>query len=137
MHAFFDVTASPLMFLIFLAQAKQLKTFVKPPPTEIGLGPLLFNIYPYDFPSMTSQKYAYADDLALLYASQDWEAVEDTISQDMTTFSACLHTWRLKLTSTKTVMAPFILTTERLNMSLMFTTMATYCHSVQPQRILG
>ena len=29
----------------------------------------LFNIYTYDLPSMTSHKYAYADDLALLYAS--------------------------------------------------------------------
>ena len=36
---------------------------------------LLFKIYTYDLPSMTSQKYAYADDLALLYASRDWKAV--------------------------------------------------------------
>ena len=58
-------------------------------------------------PSMTSQKYAYADDLALLYASRDWKAVEDTLSQDMTTLSAYLHTWRLKLRNTKTVTAAF------------------------------
>ena len=37
---------------------------------------------------MTSQKYAYANDLALLYASRYWKAVEDTLSQDMTTLSA-------------------------------------------------
>ena len=37
---------------------------------------------------MTSQKYAYADDLALLYASRNWKAVEDTLSQDITTLSA-------------------------------------------------
>ena len=30
---------------------------------------LLFNIYTYNLPSMTSQKYTHADDLALLYAS--------------------------------------------------------------------
>ena len=113
MHAFFDVTTSPLMFLIFLAQAKQVKTFVKPPPKEIGFGPLLFNTYTYDLPSTTSQKYAYADDLALLYASQDWKAVEDTISQDMTTLSAYLHTWRLKLINTKTVMAAFHLNNRK------------------------
>ena len=34
---------------------------------------------------MTSQKYAYADYLALLYASRDWKAVENTVSQDVTT----------------------------------------------------
>ena len=51
------------------------------------LAPLLFSIYTYNLSSMTSQ-YAYADDLALLYASRDWKAVEDTLSQDMTTLSA-------------------------------------------------
>ena len=40
-------------------------------PQELVLAPLLFDIYTYDLPSMTSQKYAYADDLALLYASRD------------------------------------------------------------------
>ena len=58
---------------------------------------------------MTSHKYAYADDLALLYASQNWKAVEDTLSQDMTTLSAYLQTWRLKLSNTKTVTAAFYL----------------------------
>ena len=48
-------------------------------------------------------KYAYADDLALLYASRDWKAVEDTLSQNMTTLSAYLRIWRLKLSNTKTV----------------------------------
>ena len=68
---------------------------------------LLFNIYTYDLPSMVSQKYAYADDLALLYASRDWKAVEDTLSQDVTTLSAYLQTWKLKLSNTKTVTAVF------------------------------
>ena len=70
----------------------------------IGLGPLLFNIYTYDLPS---QKHAYADYLASLYASRDWKAVEDILSQDMTTLSAYLQTWRLKLSNTKTVTAVF------------------------------
>ena len=56
---------------------------------------------------MTSQKYAYADDLALLYASRDWKTVKDTLSQDMTTVSVYLQTWRLKLSNTKTVTAAF------------------------------
>ena len=60
---------------------------------------LLFNIYTYDLPPMTSQKYAYADDLALLYAYRDWKAVEDTLSQDMTTLSD-FQSWTLKLSNT-------------------------------------
>ena len=71
------------------------------------LAPLLFNIYTYDLPSMTFQKYAYANDLSLLYASRDWKAVEDTLSQDMTTLSAFLQTWKLKLSNAKTVTAAF------------------------------
>ena len=71
------------------------------------MAPLLFNINTYDLPFMTSQKYAYANDLALLYAFRDWKAVEDTISQDMTTLSAYFQTWRLKLSNTKTVTAAF------------------------------
>ena len=76
-------------------------------PQELVLALLLFNIYTYDLPSMTSQKYAYADDLALLYASRDCKTVEDTLSQDMTTLLAYLQTWRLKLSNTKTVTAAF------------------------------
>ena len=57
--------------------------------------------------SMAFQKYAYADDLALLYASQDWKALEDTLSQDMTTLSAYLQTWRLKVSNTKMMVATF------------------------------
>ena len=65
-------------------------------PQVSVLDPLLFNIYTHDLPDMISQKYAYADDLALLYASRDWKAVEDTLSQDTTTLPAYLQTWRLK-----------------------------------------
>ena len=42
-------------------------------PQESVLAPLLFNIYVYDLPSTVSRRYAYADDLALLYSSDDWK----------------------------------------------------------------
>ena len=58
---------------------------------------------------MTFQKYSFANDLALLYASRYWKAVEDTLSQDMTTLSAYFQTWRLKLSKIKTVTAVFYL----------------------------
>ena len=71
------------------------------------LAPLLFNIYTYDLPSMISRKFAYADDLALLHSSGNWKDLEGTLSQDMSTLSAYLQTWRLKLSHTKTVTAAF------------------------------
>ena len=69
--------------------------------------PLLFNIYTYDLPSMISRKFAYADDLALLHSSGNWKDLEGTLSQDMSTLSAYLQTWSLKLSHTKTVTAAY------------------------------
>ena len=40
-------------------------------PQRSVLAPLLFNIYIYDLPSITSKKYAYADDLTILHSSGD------------------------------------------------------------------
>ena len=71
------------------------------------LTPLLFNIYIYDLPSITSKKYAYADDLAILYSSGDLKVLERTLSEDVITLSAYLQTWRLKLRHAKTVTAAF------------------------------
>ena len=76
-------------------------------PQGLVLAPLLFNIYTYDLPSMISRKFAYADDLALLHSSGNWKDLEGTLSQDMSTLSAYLQTWMLKLSHTKTVTAAF------------------------------
>ena len=71
------------------------------------LAPLLFNIYTYDLPSIISRKFSYADDLALLHFSGKWKDLEGTLSQDVSTLSPYLQTWRLKLSHTKTVTAAF------------------------------
>ena len=76
-------------------------------PQGSVLAPILFNIYTYDLPSMICRKFAYADDLALLHSSGNWKDLEGTLSQDISTLSAYLQTWRLKLSHTKTVMAAF------------------------------
>ena len=76
-------------------------------PQGSDLAPLLFNIYTYDLPTTISQKYAYADDLALMHTSKDWKTLEGTLSHDMTTLSAYLQTCRLKLSHTKTVTTAF------------------------------
>ena len=46
---------------------------------------------------MISRKFIYADNLALLHSSRNWKDLEGTLSQDMSTLSAYLQTWRLKL----------------------------------------
>ena len=76
-------------------------------PQGSVLASLLFNIYTYDLPSMISRKLAYADDLALLHSSGNWKDLEGTLSQDMSTLSVYLQTWRLKLNHIKTVTAAF------------------------------
>ena len=76
-------------------------------PQGSVLAPLLFNIYVYDLPSTVSRRYVYADDLALLYSSDDWKDLEGVLSQDMTTISTYLQTWTLQLSHTKTVTSAF------------------------------
>ena len=76
-------------------------------PPGLVLVPLLFNIYIYDLPSITSKKYVYSDDLTILYLSGDWKVLERTLSKDINTPSAYLQTRRLKLSHTETVMAAF------------------------------
>ena len=84
-----------------------LRRFKNGVPQGSVLAPLLFNIYTYDLPSMIFRKFVYADDLILLHSSGNWKDLEETLSQDMSTLSAYLQTWRLKLSHTKTVTAAF------------------------------
>ena len=84
---------------------------------------------------MISRKFTYADDLALLHSSGNWKDLEGTLSQDMSTLSAYLQTWRLKLSHTKTVTAAFSLNNREAkrelkvynnNRLLLFCTTPTY-----------
>ena len=102
----------------FNSKQSRLRRLKNGVPQGSVLAPLLFNIYTYDLPSMISRKFAYADDLALLHFSGNWKDLEGTLSQDMSTLSAYLQTWRLKLSHTKTVTAAFHLNNqERPNVS--------------------
>ena len=76
-------------------------------PQVSVLASLLFNTYTYDLPSMIYRKFAYAHDLALLHSSGNRKDLEGTLSQEMSTLSAYLQNWRLKLSHTKTVTAAF------------------------------
>ena len=87
-------------------------------PQGSVLAPLLFNIYTYDLPSTISRKFAYADDLALLHSFGNWKNLEGTLSHDMSTLSAYLQTWRLKLSHTKTATAAFHLNNQETKREL-------------------
>jgi len=65
---------------------------------------LLFNIYISDLPNIVSRKF---DDLAIMHADGNWQAVERVLSKDMATVGEYHQTWKLKLSTTKTVSAAF------------------------------
>ena len=67
---------------------------------------------------MIFRKFVYADDLALLHSSGNWKDLEETLSQDMSTLSAYLQTWRLKLNYTKTMTAFFHLNNREVKHEL-------------------
>ena len=71
-------------------------------PQGSVLGPLL-NIYISDLPTTVSRKYAYVDDRAIMHADGDWQAVEGVLTKDMATVGEYLQTWKLKLSTTRTV----------------------------------
>jgi len=76
-------------------------------PQRSVLVSLLFNTYISGLPTTISRKYAYADDLAMMHADGDWQAVEVVLTKDMATLGVYPQTWKLKLSTTKTVSAAF------------------------------
>ena len=58
-------------------------------------------------PNTVSRKYAYADNLAIMHAHGDCQAVEGVVSKDMEIVSEYLQTGKLKLSTTKMVSAVF------------------------------
>ena len=87
-------------------------------PQGSVLAPLLFNICISDLPITVSRKYAYADDLAIMQADADWQAVEGVLSKGMATIGEYLQTWKLKLNTTKTVSAAFHLNNKEAKREL-------------------
>ena len=93
-------------------QVSRLRRLKNGVPQGLVLAPTLFNIYLSDLPSTSSSKYAYADDLALLYSNRNWTTVENTLTTDMDALAKYLRTWRLKLSTTGTTAPPITLNTK-------------------------
>ena len=88
-------------------QQSRLKRINNGVPQGSVLSPLLCYVYIADLPETNSKKYGYADDLALLKVHQDWNTIEETLTQDMSILSSWLKRWRLKLSEAKTVSSTF------------------------------
>ena len=87
-------------------------------PQGSVLAPLLFNIYIHDLPVTIAKKFAYADDLAILHSASNWQTLEGTLNQDLATLSSYLQTWKLKLSTAKTVSAAFHLNNKEARREL-------------------
>jgi len=87
-------------------------------PQGCVLASLLFNIYVSDLPNTISRKYVYADDLAIMHADGDWQAVEGALSKNMATEGEYLHIWKLKFSIIKSVSAAFHLNRKEVKREL-------------------
>ena len=85
-------------------QQSKLKCINNGFPQRSVLSPLLFDVYIADLPDTNSK--------TLPKVHQDWNTIEEILSQDMSILSTWLKQWRLKLSEAKTVSATFHLNTR-------------------------
>ena len=76
----------------------------------------------------STERDAYADDLAITHADRDWQALEGVLTKDMATVGECLQTWKLKLSTTKTVSAVFHLNNKEAKHELKVNFNDETCH---------
>jgi len=62
--------------------------------------------------------FHHADDLAIMHADGDWQAVEGVLTKDMATEGEYLQTWKLKLRTAKTLSAAFHLNNKEAKCEL-------------------
>ena len=87
-------------------------------PQGSVLALLLFNIYMSDLQTTVSRRYAYDDDLAIMQVNGDCQTVERVLSKDMAAIAEYLQTWKLKLSTAKTVLAVFHLNNKEAKREL-------------------
>ena len=91
-------------FVLYLSEEKSKRRFLKNGiPQGSVLAPLLFNIYTAALTHTRSNKYIYADDIALMISDKSFSPIEHSLSEDLDTMSSYFDNWRLKLNLGKTV----------------------------------
>ena len=87
-------------------------------PQGSVLAPALFNLYTYDIPTTQSKKHVYADNIALLHSTSDFQEIESAVSNDLDCLRKYFRHWRLKLNTTETVCNVFHLANHFANYKL-------------------
>lgn len=65
-------------------------------PQGSVLSCLLFNIYIHDLPPSKSRKFLYADDMTYAYQHQQFQEINQVLSEDMAPFVKYCKNWRLR-----------------------------------------
>jgi hypothetical protein len=65
-------------------------------PQGSVLSPILFNLYTSDLLPTNSRKFIYADDLAMTYQHQNFENIENGLSEDLIPLNKYFTKWRLR-----------------------------------------
>lgn len=87
-------------------------------PQGSVLAPLLFNLYIRDMPPTTSQKFCYADDMALIVQTKSMGEGEDLLAADLEVLNQYYKRWRLCPNPSKTEVSSFHLNNRLANTEL-------------------
>lgn len=88
-------------------KSSRFKTVRNGLPQGSVLAPLLFNLYISDVPETSSQKFAYADDMALATQSKKFSDGEQILNSDLETLNQYYSKWRLCPNPEKTEVTAF------------------------------
>ena len=82
-------------------QSSNVRTLNNGLPQGSVLAPTLFNIYVSDMPTTISNKFAYADNLALATQGTDLTDISNTLSKDLNVMATYFPNWCLHLNPAK------------------------------------
>ena len=101
------------------------------------LAPTLLNIYVSDVPTTISNKFAYANDLALATQGTDLTGISNTLSKDLDVMATYFSYWCLRLNPAKTTVTAFHLNHHMADAHLNVTALGIPVRNEDHQVYLG